>query len=65
MQGSAGSQNISVSSDSTQTVISGLEADTNYNIEVRAQNAAGTGPYSILINVTTNPGIFHPVIIKS
>ena len=59
MQGSASSQNISVSSDSTQTIISGLEPDTNYSIEVRAENAGGVGMYRTLLRATTDPGILH------
>ena len=62
IQGSMNSQTISISSDSTQATISGLQPATDYSIQVRAESAAGTGPYSTPINVTTNTGIFHPVI---
>ena len=59
MQGSVNSQNISVSSNSTQAVISALEPYTNYSIEVRAENAVGVGMYSTTVLVTTDPGILH------
>ena len=47
MQGSGNNTNMNVSGeDASQTTLYGLEASTNYSIEVAAVNSAGIGVYS-------------------
>ena len=55
VQGSGSTQTESVSGGATtEAIISGLAAGTNYDIEVAALNSAGTGVYSDPLTVLTS-----------
>ena len=55
VQGSGSTQTESVSGGATtEAIISGLAAGTNYDIEVAAVNSAGTGVYSDPLTVLTS-----------
>ena len=63
VKGSDDTNNMRVTSSSTEATISGLDFATNYSIEVAAVNSVEAGKYSVAIIGTTKGITFNYISI--